>query len=436
MSRGLSLGARFNLILIAVFVLGAAISWSALNVIMLKYAERQAATNADSIRTAMSSVRDYTREDVSRWLQQLQTEKDIFIPETVQAYSAFRVAAHLRAYPGYKNYIYREAAPNPTNILDKADTFEADLVDQFEKDRTPRTGFRELNGQQFFYSAKPLTVTKQSCLACHDLPSNAPTAMLRMYYDGDPDKEHGFYWKLNQIVAAQIVYVPASQVIQHARVSTYEVLAIFVTVFGLLILLINVLLRRTVLRPLKQLTAATEAVGQGIEQAQKFGEAGGGKQLQETSRRTDELGRLAGTFGLMAGRVRLRESELLREQDQLRRKETQLRAVVENAADAILVLDKQRNITFANATVRNVMGVDPAAIVGTPFLNLVHPEDRDRVTAATAGADASTSPLQFKLQAVNGTPARWVEAIGTNLLSDPVVRGVVLTVRSVRGKSD
>jgi len=78
---GLSLGARFNLILIAVFVMGAAVSWSALNVIMLKYAERQAATNADGIRTAMSSVRDYTREDVSRWLQQLQTEKDIFIPE-------------------------------------------------------------------------------------------------------------------------------------------------------------------------------------------------------------------------------------------------------------------------------------------------------------------------------------------------------------------
>lgn len=431
MSRGLSLGARFNLILIAVFVLGAGISWSALNVIMRRYAERQAATNADSIRTAMSSVRDYTREDVSRWLQQLQSEKDIFIPETVQAYSAFRVAAHMRSYPGYKNYVYREATPNPTNLLDKADDFETNLVSQFENDRAPKTGFRELNGQQFFYSAKPMVIEKKSCLSCHDTPADAPPAMLRMYYDGDPDKEHGFYWKLNQVIAAQIVYVPASQVIQHARVSTYEVLAIFVTVFGLLILLINVLLRRTVLRPLKQLTAATEAVGQGIEEAQKFGEAGGGKRLQETSRRTDELGRLAGTFGLMAGRVRLRESELLREQEQLRRKETLLRAVVENAADAILVLDKQRNVTFANAASLTILGVDPGQIVGTRLLNIVAPEDRDRVTAATSGAEATIPLFQFKLAGNNGNPPHPVEAVGTNLLSDPVVRGLVLTVRPV-----
>jgi PAS domain S-box-containing protein len=426
---GLSLGARFNLILIAVFVMGAAVSWSALNVIMLKYAERQAATNADGIRTAMSSVRDYTREDVSRWLQQLQTEKDIFIPETVQAYSAFRVAAHMRAYPGYKNYVYREAAPNPTNVLDKADAFETDLVGQFEKDPAPRTGFRELNGQQYFYSAKPLSIQKQSCLSCHTTPETAPPAMLRMYYDGDPDKQHGFDWKLNQIVAAQIVYVPASQVIEHARVSTYEVLALFVTVFGLLILLINVLLRRTVLRPLKQLTAATEAVGQGIEEAQKFGEAGGGKKLQETSRRTDELGRLAGTFGLMAGRVRLRESELLREQEQLRRRETQLRTVIENAADAILVLDKQRNVTFANAATRTVLGVDPAAFIGTPLLDLVVPEDRERVSAATGAA--TTPRMRFSVIGNNGATSQLVEAAGTSLLADPVVRGIVLTIRAV-----
>jgi PAS domain-containing protein len=188
-----------------------------------------------------------------------------------------------------------------------------------------------------------------------------------------------------------------------------------------------------VLRPLKQLTAATEAVGQGIEQAQKFGEAGGGKQLQETSRRTDELGRLAGTFGLMAGRVRLRENELLREQEQLRRKETQLRAVVENTADAILVLDKQRNVTFANAASRVVLGVDPAALIGRSFLNQVVPEDRDRVTAATFTADATMPSLKFKLLGNNGDPPRSVEAVGANLLSDPAIRGVVLTIRTVKG---
>src|SRR5581483_11422539 len=68
-----------------------------------------------------------------------------------------------------------------------------------------------------------------------------------------------------------------------------------------------------------------------------------------------------------------------------------------------------------------------------PLLSLLHPDDVARGTVAltaTTGLGAVTPPSEWRIQHRDG---RWlaVEAVGTNLLHEPTVRGIVLNARDV-----
>ncbi len=322
MLNRLRLGPKFNLILLAVFIVGAITSWAALKLIMQRQAESEVAADSDMLRKTMNSVREYTSNNAGPHLKAEQKRTATFIKETVPGFSAREVFEYFRKKDGFSDFLYKEASPNPTNLRDKADEFEELLVRRFEAEPATLSvsGFRQVNGQQFFYSAGPMTVKAASCLECHTTPDVAPASMVAAY---GPD--NGFNWKLNQVVAAQIVYVPAAHVLAEGRCDAAHVILLFVVVFALVILLINVLLRGAVIRPLTHLAAATDAIGQGSDAAQKFEDTEEGREVKQAGSRGDELGRLATTFGLMAGKVREREQGLREAQRQLAAREAHFR---------------------------------------------------------------------------------------------------------------
>jgi PAS domain S-box-containing protein len=271
-----------------------------------------------------------------------------------------------------------------------------------------------------------MTVKSQSCLACHTTPEAAPKAMVVEY---GPD--HGFNWKLNQVIAAQIVYVPAAQVFQQGRQNTQLVVALFVGVFAVVILLINLLLRRTVIRPLTHLATATDAISTGQEELQKFEDTRGGRELRETGRRADEIGRLADTFGFMFEKVRTREQGLHDAQRKLQQREAYFRTLIENASDVVLILDGQGVIQYASPAAQDVLGHAAKALRGRRLIELVHPDDLARVSemARRLSQTPGTSPrIEFRLA---GDPPRYVESIAQNLLGEPAIRGVVVNLRDV-----
>ena len=58
---------------------------------------------------------------------------------------------------------------------------------------------------------------------------------------------------------------------------------------------------------------------------------------------------------------------------------------------------------------------------------------RSRSRALLQNGDSTlseTGPLEFCLRRSDGTPV-WLEAVGTNLLTDPTIRGIVLNARDV-----
>ena len=271
------------------------LSGVALSAILRQNAKTDVAATGLMLMETMTSVREYTGTQVNPELvSQLDTK---FLPQTVPGYSAREVFEIFRKSPDYRDFFYKEATLNPTNLRDKADKFESDLVNQFrsKSDLKELQGFHSTPGGDIFYVARPLSVSKPSCLACHSTPDVAPKSMVDRY-----GSDNGFGWKLNEVVGAKIVSVPADKVINKAYESSFIILGIVFAVCVAIILLVNVLLNQKVIRPLKRMTRIAEEVSMGHMEAE----------FDQLS--NDEIGSLAKAFKRMQLSLNMAMSRLNR----------------------------------------------------------------------------------------------------------------------------
>jgi PAS domain S-box-containing protein len=117
----------------------------------------------------------------------------------------------------------------------------------------------------------------------------------------------------------------------------------------------------------------------------------------------------------------------------LRASEERFRSLVAHASDLITVLDRDGTILYESPSVLTVLGHDPVRLVGQRAFDLVHPADRDAAIDAFAEVIADPSQprrAEFRFRHADGS-WRWLEAVGSNLLSDPSVRGVVASSRDI-----
>jgi HAMP domain-containing protein len=284
MLHNLKLGTKFNLLLVTLLLIGILISGTALAAILNRSAESQVTNKALILIQAMNSVRDYTSTQVNPLLKErLKTEPE-FLPQTVPGYSAREVFEKLRSNKEYSDFFYNEATLNPTNRRDLADDYEKGLIERFRGDRELKelTGFRTFPGGNLYYIARPITVKNQSCLECHSTPEAAPKSLIATY-----GRNGGFGWQLNEIVGAQIISVPASEVANTTRQSLLLVMSAVGGVFAITIIFINLMLRLTVIKPLNRMAMVAHDVSVGKLESE----------FQQTSH--DEIGVLAAAFNRM-----------------------------------------------------------------------------------------------------------------------------------------
>lgn len=267
MFNNLKLGAKLNVILLSVFLIIIAITGLFLSQLLQRNAEQAIASNADLLMETMQSVRTYTSQEVNPELaDRLEIEND-FIEETVPGYSARQVFENLRKRQNpqtqektYQNFFYKEATLNPTNVRDQANSFETKLVESFRsQDQTTQlTGFRDDLGVNLFYVANPIKIEKESCLRCHSTPEAAPKSQIISYGD-----QTGFGWKLNEIVGAQVISVPASEVFSSARRLQINVLGILALGFLISIVILNLFLKTAIIKPLQEMSNWAQKVSTG-----------------------------------------------------------------------------------------------------------------------------------------------------------------------------
>lgn len=284
MFKNFKLSQKFNILLLTVFLSAVILSGVAFSAILNRNAEQEVTAKATILLKTMLAIRDYTSTQINPELApRLETEAE-FLPQTVPGYSAREVFERLRKNSDYSDFFYKEATLNPTNLRDKADSFEADLVKHFQDDRALNelTGYRASPAGNLFYIARPLSINQESCLRCHSTPEKAPKSQLTTY-----GRDNGFGWKLHDIVGAQIVSVPASGVLNVARQAFLLFMGIVAAAFALVVLVINLLLRQAVIRPLNRIATVANEVSMGNLDAE----------FEQTSK--DEIGKLASAFNRM-----------------------------------------------------------------------------------------------------------------------------------------
>ncbi len=115
------------------------------------------------------------------------------------------------------------------------------------------------------------------------------------------------------------------------------------------------------------------------------------------------------------------------------RRSARFRALVDNASDVITVVDAQGTIRYQTDSGGHLAGVPPEQLLGSNYIDLVYPEDRDHLAALLSGlttSDDRTATAQYRVRQADGG-VRHVESIATNLLDEPAIRGLVLNTRDV-----
>ena len=233
-------------ILVAVLLLNLLFGWQARELI-----DQRAAFFMD----AMLSVRAYTSKKVNPIVAPLNQGVGLFRPEAVPSYSAQTVAGFLKDDAGYREYSYREAALNPTNLRDKADSFETGVIEAFRSDPSLKrqSGSKATPLGVVHYVAQPITVSKESCLVCHSTPDRAPRSQLLAYGDSS-----GFGWQLNEVVGAQIVTVPQKAVFAAKDRSLIATALLMVAAFAVVGLITNAVLGQLILKPMRAISRKAE----------------------------------------------------------------------------------------------------------------------------------------------------------------------------------
>ena len=109
------------------------------------------------------------------------------------------------------------------------------------------------------------------------------------------------------------------------------------------------------------------------------------------------------------------------------------RSLVQNSSDVITLIGSDGIIQYQSASVERILGFREGQMVGTPFSDLVHSDDRTQVLRKIDEAINIMGPplaVECRLRREDGSYCP-VEVTMTNLLELPAVRGLVLNTRDV-----
>ena len=247
---------KFNLVLLLVFLGGLAIAGFTSYELLQRNAKAETLRHARLLMEAALAIRGYTVSDVRPHLEAQLART--FLPQSVPAFAATKTLGQLRKT--YPDYMYKEAVLNPTNPTNRAADWEADIVAKFRNSETATevSGERDTPSGRSLYIARPIRVSDNACLTCHDTPAGAPKPMLAVY-----GPANGFGWKMNEIIGAQVVSVPTDLPLKSANRAFVTFMAALVSVFALVFAVLNVMLTALIIKPIQHMAAAANKVSTG-----------------------------------------------------------------------------------------------------------------------------------------------------------------------------
>jgi len=108
--------------------------------------------------------------------------------------------------------------------------------------------------------------------------------------------------------------------------------------------------------------------------------------------------------------------------------EARYRALSEQASDIISVIDTQGRFTYVSPSARTIMGLNPDALLGTSFFDILHPDDH--VPARDRLERGATTPVEIRIRHADGS-WRWLEHTIKDARHEPLIGGFLATGRDI-----
>ncbi len=116
------------------------------------------------------------------------------------------------------------------------------------------------------------------------------------------------------------------------------------------------------------------------------------------------------------------------------RSEARLSSLIKNSSDVIAIVTRDGLVQYVSPSVAQMFGHTPDALLDRALADIVHPDESQRLLAFVAAVAASpagqSATVEFR---VRHQAERWrdVEVLGTNLLGDQAIAGIVLNIRDI-----
>jgi PAS domain S-box-containing protein len=140
----------------------------------------------------------------------------------------------------------------------------------------------------------------------------------------------------------------------------------------------------------------------------------------------DRLGRLGQAVKQALVQKRLRD-EKHKVDDALRVSEDRFRSLVQNLSDIITVHTKEGIITYVSPSITRILGYKPNSLMGKAPFEIIHPDDRERITRLFSGVvDGQSSDPAVEIRACR-SDGNWIylEAVATTLLEQDGAQAIV-----------
>ena len=123
-----------------------------------------------------------------------------------------------------------------------------------------------------------------------------------------------------------------------------------------------------------------------------------------------------------------------RTEQELRQSEKRFRSLIENARDIIVILDEKGFCRYVSPSQERILGYPTAEVLGRSVFELIHPDEMPMVAQVFQGIiqmpKVGLGLAEYRVRHKDGF---WciLEAVATNLLSEPSVRGIVVNCHDV-----
>ncbi len=187
------------------------------------------------------------------------TDKDRFIPELMSKFVVSRMEFEI-FQETLEGYLFKQATLDPLWPDNKADADEKNVIAYFEAnpESTEKQGMMEKDGDNYFYTARPIRIDKAFCLTCHGDPADAPGDQQDIY-----GTENGYNWSMGETVGTSIIYISISKAMDDAKQSALKIFTVGIICLLVTIICIWIFLDRSVVAPIIRLSSSAKDISIG-----------------------------------------------------------------------------------------------------------------------------------------------------------------------------